>query len=193
MYTVLDGQIKVNNYVKYKQYLGKLIGDETILNKLIELVGGEEMLLNASFGMTEDSNTAYDGALINIVLQIADYAKKINELLPENKRVENSSIYKVALLHHIAKVTMYVRNTNEWEIKNRGILYKFNDKQISLKCGERSLYYAMSAGVSFTEEEFEAMRVIDKINDGSDAIRWYGGTLATVIRQANEIITMLNK
>lgn len=189
----LTEEIRVSNYATFKRYLIGLI-DENRYSNLITLLGGEEILMNASFGMTEDSGTAYDGALVKTELSIAEYAKKLNELLPESIRVDNRSIYKVALLQHFAKSVMYIKNDNEWEIKNRGIYYKFNDDiETSLRCGERSILLTMTAGVRFTDEEFEAMRVIDKINEGDDSVRWYGSTLSTIIRQANELVTLIEK
>ena len=189
----ISEEIKVANYATFKRYLINLIGEEKY-NNIAILMGGEEFIVDGSFGMSEDSGTAYEGALVEMTLSIADYAKKINELLPEDKRVKNSSIYKVALLQHIAKSAMYIENDNEWEVKNRGIYYKFNDDIVTpLRCGERSILLTMTAGVRFTDEEFEAMRSIDKINEGDNASRWYGSTLTTLIRQANEIVTMIAK
>ena len=188
----LKEDIKVANYAKYKRYLDNLIGVD-IADQLIEAVGGQDVLMNASFGMSEDSNTAFDGALIKFSLEIAEYAKKLNEILPEDKRVPNSAIYKVALLQHIAKAIMYVKNDNDWEIEKRGIYYKFNELGASLRCGERSILLTMTSGVKFDDDEYEAMRVVDKVNEGDNAVRWYGTTLSMLIRQANEIITLIEK
>ena len=63
----------------------------------------------------------------------------------------------------------------------------------SLRCGERSLLLSMTAGVKFTDEEYEAMRVVDKVNEGDNAVRWYGTILSMLIRQANEIVTLIEK
>ena len=188
----LPEDLKIKNCAIYKRYLNNLIGEDVTQN-LITVIGGDEALMNASFGMNEESNTAYDGALIKTVLEIAEYAKKLNEVLPEDKRVSNSSIYKVALLHHISKVVMYSKNDNDWEIEKRGIYYKFNELGVSLRCGERSVLLTMSAGVKFTDEEYEAMRVIDKVNEGDNTVRWYGSILSMLIRQANEIVTLIEK
>ena len=185
--------IKVSNYTKFKRYLNNLVGDD-ITDRIIELCGGDDVVMNASFGMNDESCTAYDGALLRLSIKIAEYAVKLNDILPEDQRVQNSSIYKVALLHHIAKAVMYTKNTNDWEVKNRGILYKFNNNNdISLRCGERSILLAMNSGVKFSDDEFEAMRVIDKINEGDNTVRWYGSTLSMLIRQANEIIALIEK
>ena len=187
----ISTELKVSNYSKFKHYLKNLITEEktdALLNRI-----PEDTLMNASFAMNENTGLAYDGSLIKTCLDIAQYAVKINELLPDDNQVGKSSIYKVAMLQHIAKATMYVKNDNDWEVKNRGIRYKFSNSGATLRCGERSVLIAMSAGVLFTEEEFEAMRVIDKINEGDDTVRWYGTTLSMIIRQANEIINNINK
>lgn len=188
----LNEEIKVSNYATYKRYLNNLVG-EPVADQIVNSVGGEEALMNASFGMSEDSNTAFDGALIKFSLEIAEYAKRLNGLLPEEKRVTNASIYRVALLQHLAKAVMYSKNDNEWEVEKRGIYYKFNELGASLRCGERSLLLSMTAGVKFTEEEYEAMRVVDKVNEGDNAVRWYGTVLSMLIRQANEIVTLIEK
>ena len=188
---MLSQEVLVNNFLNYRRFLDALIG-KPLSDKLIENVGGEESLMRASFGMQDDSGTAFEGSLVMCSLEIAEYAKKINETF--NFGISNASIYKVALLSHIAKALMYVKNTNEWEVQKRGFLYKFNNSlNGSMRCGERSVYISMQADIKFTEEEFEAMRVVDKINEGDGEIRWYGTPLSMVIRQANEIVNILKK
>ena len=184
--------IKVNNYANYKRFLVNLIGDENT-NKVIELLGGDEKVMNASFGMSEDSGSAYAGSLVENSIAIAEYAKKINEAFPQNMRVDNKSIYRVALLQHIAKVLMYVENDNEWEVKNRGFVYKFVDQNTALRCGERSLFLLMQVGVVLTEDEFEAIRIVDKSKEDDAFSKFFSNTLAFVIRQANEIVSLVNK
>lgn len=184
--------IKVKNYVNYKRYLENLIGvDKT--ETLIELLGGEERVMNASFGMSLDSGSAYEGAFVENAIAISTYATKLNELLPDNMRLENKAIYRVALLQHIAKVIMYEKNDNEWEVKNRGFIYKFIDQETALRGGERALYLLMRAGVVLKEDEFEAIRIMDKANEDDAYSKYYSKTLAFVIRQANDMVSAINK
>lgn len=184
--------IKVNNYVNYKRFLSNLITPDGA-NKVIELLGGDDKVMNATFGMSEDSGSAYPGAFVENAIAIAEYAKKINETLPEHLRVDNKSIYRVALLQHIAKVTMYVENDNEWEVKNRGFIYKFIDQDTALRCGERALFLLMQAGVVLTEDEFEAIRIVDKSKEDDAYSKFFSNILAFVIRQANEVVSVINK
>ena len=108
-------------------------------------------------------------------------------------RVDNKSIYRVALLQHIAKVLMYVENDNEWEVKNRGFVYKFVDQNTALRCGERALFLLMQVGVVLTEDEFEAIRIVDKSKEDDAFSKFFSNTLAFVIRQSNEIVSLVNK
>ena len=75
-------------------------------------------IANATFAINAENNCAYDGSMLHIVLRtLTPFALKINELLPENIRVDNNSIIKVCLLSHISKSEMFVKNDNQWEIE----------------------------------------------------------------------------
>jgi hypothetical protein len=187
---MLTEDIKVENFARYKKYLKNLIG-ENCLTPLFDYLGGEEKIMNCSFGMNESSGLAYEGAMVEQSLKIAEYAAGINDILP--KRVEPSKIWKVALLSHISKVVMYTKNTDSWSQKNRGINYVFNQQDVVLKGGELSALLAMNNGVKLSEDEYEAIRILDKIKEDDSSSRWGSCTLAMLIRQANEIITNLNR
>lgn len=184
---------KEQNLATFKRYLTKLIGAAET-NALIFNLGGENAIMEASFGMTKDSGCAYSGAFLENVLRIADIAMNINDnIFPEEKRVLPKSIYRVVLLQHLSKVTMYENNTNQWEIDNRGILYKFRDTNVVLKGGERVILLLLKSGIQdITEEEYEAIRIIDKMKEDDFAITKHVSTLACIVRQANEINTIVN-
>ena len=188
----MTDDIKISNFVTYKRFLDNLITVDKS-DKVIELLGGQEKVLNASFGMSTDSGSAYPGAFVYNSIMIAEYAKKLNEILPESMRVDNKSIYRVALLQHIGKVVMYAENDNEWEVKNRGFAYKFIDQNTALRCGERALFILMQSGVILTEDEFEAIRIVDKSKEDDNYAKFYSNTLAFIIRQANEFVSTINK
>lgn len=184
--------IKVNNYMTYKHYLDNLIGED-VANNLIAALGGDDKVMNATFGMNADSGSAYDGSFVYNAIMIAKYAKQLNDMLPEKIKVDSKSIYKVALLQHISKIIMYEKNDNDWEIKNRGILYKFVEQNTALRCGERSIFLLMQIGISLNENEFEAIRIVDKSKEEDSYAKYYSNTLAFVIRQANEMVSIINK
>ncbi len=192
---MITEEIKVNNYATYKRYLENLVGKE-VLENLIEQVGGDEALMNASFGMSVDSGCAYEGSLIENTLNIAKIACGINETLPESIKCQKSDIYMVSLLQHIAKVVMYVENDDDWVRSKRGILYKFNDMEdgMTFKCGERSVLMLINAGLTnITPQQYEALRIVDKVKDNMESAIYASCSLSMIIRQANEIVSMINK
>ena len=186
--------LKVSDYAKYKKALDTYIGAE-YADKLIESLGGEEVVMNASFATTKDTGLAYDGSFTHAVLSITATATKHNELLPDNIKSKKESIVKVGLLSHIGKCVMYKKNTNDWEVKQRGIIYSFqySPEYGALRTGERSILIAMNNGITFTEHEFEAMRIMDKADSDDNYTKYYSGPLSMIIRQANEILTMTHK
>ena len=190
---MLTQEQKEKNFSTFKRYLTKLIGD-TETKTLILNLGGESTIIEASFGMTKDSGCAYSGAFLENVLRIADIAMNINDnVFPEEKRVDAKSIYRSVLLQHLSKVMMYEYNINQWEIDNKGILYKFKNTNVILKGGERVILLLLKSGIQdITEEEFEAIRIVDKMKEEDFAISKYVSTLACIIRQANELNNIVN-
>lgn len=153
-------------------------------DKLSESYG--EVLTDATFAVSGD--LAYDGALIDTILyKLTPYAVKINDLFPEEVRVDKGSLVKVCLLHQIAKAIRLTKNDNEWEIKNRGLIYKYTPNQPSIRTGLHSLIMAQYCGVMFTAEEAEAMTVNDR-DLSDDQARWHSSLMASIVRQASEMV-----
>lgn len=173
---------KLKNYELYLKKLNQ-IGIDT--EKLADEIG--DKLADATFSINSD-NLAYDGALINTVLyKLTPYAIKLNELYPAEIQVDKTSLVKVCLLHHIAKAIRLMPNDNEWEIKNRGLIYKYTPNQPSIRTGLHSLIIAQNCGIQFTAEEAEAMTVNDR-DLSDDQARWHSSLMASIIRQANEMV-----
>lgn len=74
------------------------------------------------------------------------------------------------------------------------MVYKFNnDLKGALRVGERSLLIAMNEGVKFTEDEFEAMRIMDKDGADDNYSKYFSSPLSMVIRHANEMLDYINR
>ena len=189
---MLQEDLIIKNFSDFKTRLENYVG-KTETENLLSLLGGDNAVMDAPFANTSDTGFAYRGSLVETVLNITKYAVKINGLLPNDKQATLDSIVKVGLLHHLAKVLLYLPNDNSWEITNRGMVYKYNSDLLgALRVGERSTLLACNAGIKFAEFEFEAMRIMDKSNDDTYS-KYYSSSLSTVIKQANEIITLINK
>lgn len=162
-----------------------------ILNKELLDYLGEDLLTAPASTMTSLHN-AFPGGLIDHVLKTTKYAIGINKLLPESLSVDAQSIVKVCFLHQIGKTFLYKWCESEWHRTNQGKMYEFNEDITSMKIGERSVYYAMKYGVTLSEEEYQAIVNYDKPDDDKQS-KWYGSTLSTILKQANELAIIEEK
>ena len=156
----LEQEKIVANTKKYFETATKLgfMNDE-LMNHL-----GEAFIKAPASSLTEYHN-AFEGGLIDHLLRVGSYAVKINNSLPEDEKVDQTSLLKVCLLHQIGKANLYVPCTSEWHRKNQGKMYEFNEDLVSMRVGERSLYYILSHGIKMTEEEASAILNFGKIDD----------------------------
>ena len=186
---------KQKNYNAYIKAFAKCGVDAS---KLLDVYG--EQLKNATMSARADSGVAFDGSLINCVLnyltpiacQIADMGRRIKNAegevvtVPFFQKVDKSSIIKVCLLQHISKILQLEPNDVQWEIEKRGMLYKYKETN-SMKTGLRSMWMATQCGISFTEDEAEAICVIDNKPE-DEKTRYHASTLAAIIMKANELM-----
>jgi hypothetical protein len=142
---------------------------------------GESFIKAPATTMT-DLHNAFEGGLIDHLLRVASYAVKFNNALPDDEKVDQTSLLKVSLLHQIGKANLYKPCESEWHRKNQGKMYEFNDEISSMRVGERSIYYAMSHGVTLTEEEYSAILNFDKTDD--KMAEYHNSTIGDLLKTA---------
>lgn len=166
-------------------YLKKLeeVGVETsLLNKFYG-----ELIMNGTFTNSNEFGNAYNGSLLKIVLKVlTPYAVRLNELLPEEQRVDKKTLVKICLLHQIAKSVRMVENDNQWEVEKRGLLFKYKEDLPSIRTGLHSVSMCFECGIPLTAEEIEVMTINDR-DLSDDQARWHASVMATLVRQANEL------
>ena len=177
-------ELKQHNFDLFIKKLNQL-GIET--DQLVETIG--EKLKNASFSISNEKGYGLcgDGTLIEVILKVLTiFAVKLNGLFAEDARVNQETLVKVCLLHQIAKAVILIPNDNPYEIEKRGLIYKYDSTQPSIRTGLHSLVLAQSFGIKFTPEEAEAMTINDR-DLSDDQARWHSSQLASIVRQANEM------
>ena len=182
---------KIN--LNYITFCNKLKKYNCYSEQMINEIG--EQLKDCSFSMNDDSGSAYQSSMIDIVLNhLCSVAYNINEVVfgPTGKfnsmRVNPDMLMRVLLLQHIAKAEMFVNTRDTWKVK-KGMLYEFNTNlKASLKLGERSLYLCQKYGIELAEEEYEAIRIIDKSED--DKIVFYINPLCSIVKMANQFVAV---
>ena len=173
-----------------EKFLETNIKYEIFNEELLKFLG-EDIITAPASTMTSLHN-AFPGGLVDHILKTTKYAVGLNALLPKNLQVDIKSLIKVCFLHQIGKTFLYKWNESEWHRNNQGKMYEFNEELVSMRVGERSIYYATKYGLSLTEEEYQAIINYDKTDDDKQA-KWYGGVLSTILKQSNELAIMEEK
>lgn len=155
-----------------------------INDELMDLLGPE--FIGAPACTTTNLYNAYEGGLIQHILNTTKYAVSINEMLPAEKQVPSQSLIKVCFLHQIGKAKMFVPQPSTWHQENKGEMFMFNNDLLSMTVSERSVFYAMSANVSLSEDEVFAMY---NYNDdfSTRPMKTIGEKLAAILKVANQL------
>jgi hypothetical protein len=168
---------------KNKKIFNKTVETYNIFTpKLIEFLGPS--LFTAPASTMTSLHNAFEGGLIDHLIRVAKYAAMFNEILPESLRCTKESVLKVSFLSEIGKVFLYKPCESEWHRKNQGKMYEFIEENVSMKVGERSLYYALTNGVLLTEQESQALLCHDKQPDDDKMVKWYSTPLTNVLKAA---------
>jgi hypothetical protein len=171
--------------LKNKEKFNKTNETYNILpENLLEFLG--EDLYSAPASNMESMYNSFPGGLIDYILSVTKYGINLNDILPESQRVDKKSLIKVCFLHQLGKVKLYKFCESEWHRKNQGKMYDFNEELVSMKVGERSAYYSLRYGVELSDEEYQSILNYDKTDDDKQS-KWYGSTLSTILRLANEL------
>lgn len=151
----------------------------------------KDELLVSPCALTEDMGTAYKGALLMHINMTCALAQRMMKMVSGTFQFDENSILKICCIMHLSKRYMYVENDNEWEIKNRGLFFKFaKDMEGCLKGGERSALEALNNGVNLTPTEFEAIKSLDDEDSTKNPFK----TISTmIVRQANELAYAIEK
>tara|TARA_R100000541_G_scaffold12745_1_gene21254 strand:+ start:271 stop:825 length:555 start_codon:yes stop_codon:yes gene_type:complete len=151
-----------------------------------------ESFIKAPCTSSDKYYNAYDGGLIQHILNVTKHAISVNKSLPESKQVETDSIIRVCLIHQIGKSSMFVEQTSKWHRENRGEMYTWNEDALSMGTAERSVFYALKSGIALTEDEVYAI-----YNFNSDfaqkPMTKIGEKLAAILKVANQIAVIEQK
>jgi hypothetical protein len=151
----------------------------------------KDELLSSPCAVNDEAGTAYKGALITHINMTCALAQRLAKMVSGTFQVDETSLLKICCIMHLSKRHIYEINDNEWEIKNRGLNFKFRKGlEGVLKGSERSIIEAMNNGVKLTEIEFEAIKSFDEIDANNNM---YKSIYTTIVRQANELAYAIEK
>jgi len=175
---MLDKDKIIKNTKKYFE-----TAEPFMTESLTAFLGQDFMAAPAS--TNKDLNNAFEGGLVDHLLRTTKFAISINAALPEKLRLPKEDIIKVCFLYQIGKAHLYTPCTSEWHIKNQGKMYEFRNEEVSMRVGERSVFYALSHGVTLNDVETQAIMNHDK-DDSDKQSKFHTSSLGMLLRQANE-------
>lgn len=151
----------------------------------------KDELLSSPCAVNDEAGTAYKGALITHINMTCALAQRLAKMVSGTFQIDETSLLKICCIMHLSKRYIYEINDNEWEIKNRGLNFKFRKGlEGVLKGSERSIIEAMNNGIKLTETEFEAIKSFDEIDANNNM---YKSIYTTIVRQANELAYAIEK
>jgi hypothetical protein len=154
-------------------------------SKLIKLYNdlADRMMLAPASSHTTRHN-CYPGGYVDHVLRVCDASIGLYDVWQTIFKSRMNSFTKeemifAALYHDLGKVgdlneDYYVPNDSDWHVK-RGQVYKINPKLTFMKVPDRSIYTLQQAGISFSENEYLAIKLHDGLYSKGNESYLMGG------------------
>lgn len=184
---------KINQ--NYLTFIKKLEAYNCYSEEMMNEIG--DKVKYGAYSMQDEYGGCYAGSLVEVTLQtLCRIGYEINEnAFGKNGKetfahpclaVNTNKLMRVLLLLNLAKAEMFIDETEQWKIK-KGIMYKFQDFETSLKLGARTLYLCQKYGIKLAEDEFEAILATDEADDNGARFRT---SLYTMVK-AVKLFTMV--
>lgn len=177
-------------YTEWVKFYG--VFEKLGLTKNYDMEKLKTELLSSPCAVSEEMGTAYKGALLIHINMVMALAQRVAKMISGTFEIDENTLLKSIAIMHLSKRLVYVENDNDWEIKNRGLMFKFaKGVEGCLKGGERSALEALNNGVKLTPIEFEAITCLD--DDVEASKKPFLSIYTTVIRQSNELAYAIEK
>lgn len=170
--TLTPEQIK-NNWDKFIGYIESYISQPR-KTKLLDFYNkySERICMMPASHKTAYHN-CFPGGYIDHVNRVIEASLKIDKVWKELDVKQNYSLEELvfsAMNHDLGKMgtkdeEMYLPNSSQWHIENRGELYEVNNKMPFMSVPDRSLYLLTQHGIEFSENEFLAIKLHDGVYD----------------------------
>jgi hypothetical protein len=134
-----------------------------VVKRKVDFEAFIEMLEKKTGWLTSPASTQYhlneERGLLHHSVGVAENLLKFRDFLAP--KISDESCVIVGLFHDVGKVGMpgkplYIKNNNEWEVKNRNIRYKINPEVVKMSLAARSLYL-VSQYIPLSDAEAQAI------------------------------------
>lgn len=142
---------------RYDALKGKVVERKTEFDIFIEMLEAKTSWLTSPASTRFHLNV--EKGLLKHSVAVAENLLKIRDCLAP--QISDESCVIVGLFHDVGKVGMpgkplYIKNDNEWEVKNRNITYKTNPELVQMSLAGRSLYL-VSKYIPLSDAEAQAI------------------------------------
>ncbi len=142
---------------KYAVLQAKVIERKKEFQVFIEMLEAKTSWLTSPASTRFHLNT--EKGLLQHSVAVAENLLKFRDFLAP--KISDESCVIVGLFHDVGKVGMpgkplYIKNDNEWEVKNRNITYKTNPDLVKMSLASRSLYL-VSKYIPLSDAEAQAI------------------------------------
>jgi hypothetical protein len=185
--SLTEKQIKAN----IKKYIDTATSDDNgfMTPELQDLLGVDFMKAPASTMLK--LHNAFEGGLVDHILRVMKFAYNINNALLPKQQVSMKSLIKVVYLHQIGKANLYIENPSQWHKDKLGKMFEFNEAISSMRVGERSVFYALSSGVSLNDDEYIAILNHEKTDDAM--AEWHNSDIGEILKASVKLAIMEEK
>ncbi len=161
----------LNQYSRFVYFIDTYIEGKRS-SQVKEFFGYRELTLSSSpYSVKSDGIGSYPGGYIETINRLVEASlileKVWNKFIPEKSYTTEELVFS-AIMCEIGKLgtnddPFFLPNDNDWEIKNRGILYKYNPKFTNLKYSDSALYTLQSNGIKISENEFLGIKLYNSV------------------------------
>jgi hypothetical protein len=151
----------MNNKIleRYATLKAKVAQRKAQFDKFIEFLETKTQWLHAPASYKESFHLAYDGGLLEHSVNVAETMLKLRDTLAPEITDEQCVI--VGLLHDCGKVgsagvPRFLPNTDQWQIRNRGIKYTVNPDLVYMNLAAKSLFL-IAQYIPLTDDEAQAV------------------------------------
>ena len=161
------------NWDQFLSYIDEYISEprKTYLKNFYEKYAERIMLMPASH--KKEYHNAFPGGYVEHVNRVIQAALKFDQVWTEFGVAKNYTTEELvfsAMNHDLGKMgdeknESYIPQTDQWRKDKLGEDYKFNDKLEFMSVPDRGLYLLTQHGVSYTKNEFLAIKLHDGLYD----------------------------
>lgn len=212
MVEILTPEQILENFQKFTKFIENSFKGER-QEKLLKLVSDyEDRIALAPASDNVGYHNAFPGGYVEHVMRVIEMAVNYYSYLKDTVGVEflnNVTLEEVmfaALNHDLGKIGVgdepyYEINTSDWHVRNQGKIYKKNNNLVHMSVPDRSVFLLNSYGISFSENEYLAIKIHDGLYDEANTgyfKQWnidqkQAINLAVILHHADHVATMHEK